>query len=118
MQALLLKFAGDFLRLGRDLRDGEHLTSCMEGINLVTTEQAREFSRLNNRLYECVLPGEGSPEQDNVISHVTIKADVRGSTRMTQDLLARGLSPVSHFSLNLHEPVKKLLDRYAAKKVF
>jgi hypothetical protein len=37
---------------------------------------------------------------------------------MTQDLLARGLSPASHFSLNLHEPVKKLLDRYAAKKVF
>ncbi len=37
---------------------------------------------------------------------------------MTQDLLARGLSPASHFSLNLHEPVKKLLDRYGAKKVF
>jgi hypothetical protein len=37
---------------------------------------------------------------------------------MTQDLLARGLSPASHFSLNLHEPVKKLLDRYSAKKVF
>ena len=47
-----------------------------------------------------------------------IKADVRGSTRMTQDLLSRGLSPASHFSLNLHEPVKKFLDRYAAKKVF
>src|SRR5581483_1400768 len=45
-------------------------------------------------------------------------ADVRGSTKMTQDLLARGLSPASHFSLNLHEPVKKLLDRYSAKKVF
>src|SRR6201988_1042555 len=37
---------------------------------------------------------------------------------MTQDLLSRGLNPPSPFSLNLHEPVKKLLDRYAAKKVF
>ncbi len=118
MQCLVLKFAGDFLRLRRDLRDAEHLTTCMERINLVTTEKARELSRLNNRLYECVLPEEARPEQDNVISHVIIKADVRGSTRMTQDLLARGLSPASHFSLNLHEPVKKLLDRYAAKKVF
>ena len=53
-----------------------------------------------------------------VVSHVIIKADVRGSTKMTQDLLSRGLNPASHFSLNLHEPVKKLLDRYAAKKVF
>jgi len=90
----------------------------MERINLVTTEKARELSRLNNRLYECVLPEEARPEQDHVISHVIIKSDVRGSTRMTQDLLSRGLNPASHFSLNLHEPVKKLLDRYSAKKVF
>jgi hypothetical protein len=73
---------------------------------------------MNNRLYECVMPDEARPQQDNVVSHVIIKADVRGSTRMTQDLLSRGLSPASHFSLNLHEPVKKLLDRYSAKKVF
>src|SRR5207253_2232221 len=116
--AFVLRFAGDFLRLRRDLRDAEHLTTCMERINLVTTEKARELSRLNNRLYECVLPEEARPDQDQVISHVIIKSDVRGSTRMTQDLLSRGLNPASHFSLNLHEPVKKLLDRYSAKKVF
>jgi len=118
MQAFVLRFASDFLHLRRDLRDAEHLTTCMERVNLVTTEKARELSRLNNRLYECVLPEEARPEQDNVVSHVIIKSDVRGSTRMTQDLLARGLNPASHFSLNLHEPVKKLLDRYSAKKVF
>jgi class 3 adenylate cyclase len=112
------RFAMDFLRLRRDLRNAEHLTTCMERIHLVTTEQARELSRLNNRLYECVLQEEAKPAQDVVVSHVIIKADVRGSTKMTQDLLARGLSPASHFSLNLHEPVKKLLDRYSAKKVF
>ena len=114
----VLRFAEDFLRLRRDLRNAEHLTACMERIHLVTTEQARELSRLNNRLYECVLQDEAKPAQDMVVSHVIIKADVRGSTKMTQDLLSRGLSPASHFSLNLHEPVKKLLDRYAAKKVF
>jgi len=118
MQALVLRFAVDFLRLRREIRDSEHLTTCMERINLVTTEQARELSRLNNRLYECVLQDEAKPKQDQVVSHVIIKADVRGSTKMTQDLLSRGLSPASHFSLNLHEPVKKLLDRYDAKKVF
>ncbi len=113
-----MRFAADFLRLRRDLRDAEHLTACMERIHLVTTEQVRELSRLNNRLYECVLQEEAKPKQDHVVSHVIIKADVRGSTKMTQDLLSRGLSPASHFSLNLHEPVKKLLDRYGAKKVF
>ncbi len=115
---LVLRFAQDFLHLRRDLRDAEHLTACMERINLVTTDHARELSRMNNRLYEFVLPDEVRSDHDNVVSHVIIKADVRGSTRMTQDLLSRGLSPASHFSLNLHEPVKKLLDRYSAKKVF
>ena len=118
IESFVLRFAGDFFRLHRDLRDAEHLTTCMERINLVSTEQARELSRLNNRLYECVLPDEAKPQQDVVVSHVIIKADVRGSTKMTQDLLSRGLSPASHFSLNLHEPVKKLLERYSAKKVF
>lgn len=118
IQGLVLKFATDFLRLRRDLHEADHLTTCMERINLVTTEQGRELSRMNNKLYECVLPEESKGGQDQVVSHVIIKADVRGSTKMTQDLLSRGLSPASHFSLNLHEPVKKLLDRFGAKKVF
>jgi hypothetical protein len=118
IHGFVLRFANDFLRLHRDLRDAEHVATCMERVNLVTTEAARDLSRLNNRLYECVLQAEAKPAQDRVVSHVIIKADVRGSTKMTQDLLARGLSPASHFSLNLHEPVKKLLDRFDAKKVF
>jgi class 3 adenylate cyclase len=116
--AIVLKFAADFMRLRRDLHIAEHLTACMDRINLVTAEKVRELSRINNRLYECLLREEARPEEDQVVSHVIIKADVRGSTKMTQDLLAKGLSPASHFSLNLHEPVKKLLDRYSAKKVF
>ena len=118
LNMLVLRFANDFLRLRRDLRDAEHLTACMERINLITAEKVRELSRMNNKLYECLLREEARPEQDQVVSHVIIKADVRGSTKMTQDLLSRGLSPASHFSLNLHEPVKRLLDRYSAKKVF
>jgi hypothetical protein len=75
MQGLVLRFATDFLRLRRDLRDAEHLTTCMERIHLVTTEQARELSRLNNRLYECVLQEEAKTREDQVVSHVIIKAD-------------------------------------------
>jgi class 3 adenylate cyclase len=118
MQGFVLRFANDFFRLRRELRDAEHLAACIDRVSLIETEQARDLSRLNNRLYECVLPEEAKTKDDPVVSHVIIKADVRGSTKMTQDLLARGLSPASHFSLNLHEPVKKLLDRYGAKKVF
>ena len=89
----MLRFAIDFLRLRRDLRDAEHLAACMERINLVTAEKVRELSRLNNRLYECLLKEEAKGENDQVVSHVIIKADVRGSTKMTQDLLAQGFEP-------------------------
>jgi hypothetical protein len=118
IQSVIQRFATDFMRLRRDLHDAEHVAACMERINLVTADKVRELSRINNRLYECVLKEEARVEHDQVVSHVIIKADVRGSTKMTQDLLAKGLSPASHFSLNLHEPVKRLLDRYSAKKVF
>src|SRR5260221_13724614 len=57
-------------------------------------------------------------EQERVLPNGVNKGDVRGSTKLTQDLRAQGLGPVSQSSLNLPEPVKKLLDRYSAKKVF
>jgi hypothetical protein len=73
---------------------------------------------MNHSLYEFLLPAEARPAEDHVVSHTIIKADVRGSTKITQDLLARGLNPASLFSLNFYEPVKRILDRYGAAKVF
>ena len=90
----------------------------MERVNLVRSEQARELSRLNKSLYEFLHPDEARPAEDAVINHTVIKADVRGSTAMTKDLLARGMNPASHFSMNLHEPVKRMLEHYGAATVF
>ena len=94
------------------------LTAAMERVNLVRNERTRELSDLNHSLYEFLLPEEARPAEDRVLSHTIIKADVRGSTKITQDLLARGLNPASLFSLNFYEPVKRILDRYGAAKVF
>ena len=117
-RAVALRFAEDFMRLRRDLRDYERLTAAMERIQLVRSEHTRDLSRMNNSLYEFLLPTEARPAQDNVINHAVIKADVRGSTRITKDLLARGLNPATLFSLNFYEPVKRILERYGAAKVF
>ena len=117
-RAAALRFAEDLARLRRDRRNYLHICGWMERINLVHSEHARELSRINNSLYELVLPSEARKEADAVVSHVVIKADVRGSTGITKDLLARGLNPASHFSMNLHEPVKRLLSRHGASTVF
>jgi class 3 adenylate cyclase len=118
MRTVVIRFAEDFMRLRRDLRNAQRLTAWMERINLIRIERTRELSRLNSSLSEYRLPGEAGPAEDRVVSHAVIKADVRGSTQITHDLLSRGLNPASHFSLNFYEPVKRILDQYGAFKVF
>ena len=117
-RTLARRFAEEFMRLRRDLKNYQHLVAQMERINLIRSERARDLSRLNNSLYEFLLPDEARPAEDRVVAHAVIKADVRGSTLITQELLDRGLNPASHFSLNLYEPVKRILERYGAAKVF
>lgn len=116
--AIGLQFAEDLMRLRRDRRNYQQVTAWMERINLVNSERARELSRANKSLYEFLHPDEGRPADDPVINHVVIKADVRGSTGITKDLLERGMNPASHFSMALHEPVKRMLERFGAAKVF
>lgn len=116
--AIALRFAEDLTRLRRDRRNYQHVVSWMERVSLVRSEHQRELSRANNSLYELVFTDEAGKDNDPVVSHAVIKADVRGSSGITKDLQARGLNPASHISRNLHEPVKRLLDRYGAAKVF
>jgi hypothetical protein len=118
VRAVVLRFAEDFMRLRRDTRNYERLSAAMERVNLVRNERTRELSEMNHSLYEFLLPEEARPVEDRVVSHTIIKADVRGSTKITQELLARGLNPASLFSLNFYEPVKRILERYGAAKVF
>lgn len=118
IRALAARFAEDIARLHRDLDDYQSLTSAMERINLLRDSKTIEISRMNRTLYEYLLPEEEKPKEDHVVSHAIVKADIRGSTKLTQDLLARGLNPASHMSMNLYEPVQRILDRYGASKVF
>jgi hypothetical protein len=112
------QFAEDLMRLRRDRGNYQHVAAWMERIHLVRSERSRELSRANKSLYEFLHPDEGRPAEDPILNHTVIKADVRGSTGITKDFLARGLNPASHFSMNLHEPVKRMLERYGAATVF
>ena len=113
------RFLQDFSHYHRDLRRLETLTSALDSVNLASTEKLRELSRVNGTLYEFLLPDEQQqPEEDRVLRHVVIKADVRDSTRLTRTLMEKGLNPASYFSLNFYDPVNKLLSKYGAQKVF
>jgi len=91
----------------------------MERIQLIRSEQTRElFHALTTACTSICCPPKRVPCRTNVVNHAVVKADVRGSTRITQDLLARGLNPATLFSQHFYEPVKRVLDRYGAAKVF
>jgi class 3 adenylate cyclase len=113
------RFLQDFSHYHRDLRRLEALNAALDSVNLVGTEKLRELSRMNGTLYEVFLPEEQKqPEEDRILRHVVLKADVRDSTRLTRTLMEKGLNPASYFSLNFYDPVNKLLGKYGAQKVF
>jgi hypothetical protein len=112
------RFFGDFLRYHRDLRRFEALNSAMDAVNVIASERLRELSAINNTLYEFLLPNEQKGEEEKVVRHVILKADIRDSTVLTRTLYERGLNPASYFSLNFYEPINKLLPKYEASTVF
>jgi hypothetical protein len=112
------RFLQDFSQYHRDLRRLETLNAALDSVNVVSTEKLRELSRMNGTLYEFLLPEEQQPEEERVLRHVVLKADVRDSTRLTRILMEKGLNPASYFSLNFYDPVNKLLSKYGAQKVF
>jgi hypothetical protein len=113
------RFLQDFSHYHRDLRRLETLNAALDSVNLVATEKLRELSRMNGTLYEFFLPEEQQqPEEERILRHVVLKADVRDSTLLTRTLMEKGLNPASYFSLNFYDPVNKLLGKYGAQKVF
>jgi hypothetical protein len=84
----------------------------------VKDEKILLLSKKNRLLYEFPLPEERGKEEKPIISHVIIKADIRGSMDVTQTMRARGLNPASYFSLNFFDPISEILSDYNASKEF
>ncbi len=107
----------DFLMLRRDLKLAYKTYECMDGIRLLDDEEDINLSRANGLLYEFRMSDEQVQEQ-RIHSHVILKADLRGSTRITAELRAKNLNPATHFSQNFFNPINAFLDDFGAKKVF
>ncbi len=89
-------------------------------INVLTDPQEIQLSKANDHLYQ-LLGGDvdetvkGDPQ---IIHHTVLKADVRGSTTVTQELIRQNLNPASYFSTRFFGPINELLGVYGAEKVF
>ncbi len=112
------RFLVDFLTLRRDLKLAHKTWEAMAALRLLEDPDEIVLSRANGTLYELLGADEPGPVPQRIRAHAIVKADVRGSTRITEALAARGLNPASHFSLNLFDPVNRLLAEFGAEKLF
>ena len=117
-EACLIRFLKGFFKYHRDFQNSILLENAMERIHLVTDDDHRKLSRVNNTLYEFLLPHEVITEEKPVITHTILKADIRGSTDIVHQMKTKGLNPASYFSLNMFDPIKTVISEYGAFKVF
>ncbi len=115
---VFLDFLKGFIRYHRDLENFKTLKEGMDYVNITSDEKTINLSRTNNTLFEFLLPREAVLQEKPVINHTIIKADVRGSTEITKQMVERGLNPASYFSLNFFDPITEVLSEYGAAKVF
>jgi len=116
-KAYLIRFLEGLIRYHRDFQIFSTIKEAMDSINLATEEKIIGLSRANNTLYEFLLPHERESQVKPVISHVIVKADVRGSTDIVHKMKEKKLNPATHFSLNFFDPITEILPEYGAVKV-
>lgn len=117
-QQALVAMLGGYARLRRDLKAGWNAYRAMNNIKLLESQEDIKLSRSNALLNEFRAAGDHSQEDNLIIGHVIIKADLRGSTRLTAKMREKNLNPAVYFSQNLFDPISVLLKKYGAGKVF
>lgn len=85
---------------------------------LLTSEQDLKLSKSAGTLYLMPTSTEIEEDDERICHHAIMKADVRGSTTVTDELQKKGLNPASYFSMRFFNPINKILETYGANKVF
>jgi class 3 adenylate cyclase len=116
-QGYAIRYVKDFLTFRRDLKLAYYTYQQMSRLQILQDAENIKLSRDNGSLYEFRLSKDPDSQQQ-IKAHVILKADIRGSTEITRQLIEKKLNPATHFSMNFFGPITKLLDRFGAQKVF
>ncbi len=118
IQHHISSFIRDFLAYRRDLRNYYQMQGLFEQIRLLEEADDIRLSRVNNCLHELLSGREDEPKHERIRCHAVVKADLRGSTTITRQLLEQGLNPATHFDHNFFAPIRDVLHNFGAEKVF
>ncbi|MDG1443572.1 MAG: hypothetical protein P8R02_12930 [Pseudomonadales bacterium] len=121
LDEVFLKLLADLGRYRLHLKYFRFAHRVLNRISVITEPQEIQLARAGGRLYELLAEDENQLLESSgpeVIHHCILKADVRGSTRVTEELSKRDLNPASYFSLRFFNPITDVLPTYGASKVF
>ncbi len=118
ISAVLLRFAEDFSAYRRDYILYLATQDAVNKVRLLYEEREIRTVRMNHRLYEFPTPDEVAVSAEAIAGHVILKADLRGSTELTEQLVRRQLNPATYLSKNFYDPLTTLTARYQGEKVF
>jgi class 3 adenylate cyclase len=118
LDSYLLQFIRDFSQYRRDLLTLLIYQHASSELNILEKEKDIETSRANFTLYSLLHRSEEQNVNAPILSHVIIKADLRGSTEVTAKLTELELNPATHFDRNFFSPINAVIESYGAEKVF
>ena len=118
---LMLKILTDISRYRFHLKYYRFAHRVFNRISVITDEEQLRLAKAGGQLFRLMNSQEVKQvanEQPDIIHHAILKADVRGSTTVTQELIRQDLNPASYFSLRFFDPINERLQIYGAVKVF
>ena len=116
-----LKVLTDLFRYRLHLKYYRFAHRAFNRINVIVEPEKIQLAKAGGNLYRLMDSDEFrelADEQPDIVHHTILKADVRGSTTVTQELINRDLNPASYFSLRFFGPINERLSVYGAVKVF
>ena len=113
-----LKPLVDFSHYRKNLKNYRFAHRAFNRMTILTAEDDIKLSKSAGTLYALPPSSEIEEDDERICHHAILKADVRGSTTVTDELLAKGLNPASYFSMRFFNPINKVLETYGANKVF
>lgn len=113
-----LKLLLDFSRFRQQLKYFRFAHRAFNRFTLLTSDQDLKLSKSAGTLYLMPTSSEIEEDDERICHHTILKADVRGSTTVTDELQDKGLNPASYFSVRFFNPINKILETYGANKVF
>jgi len=114
----LLDVLVDIARFRQDLKYTRFAHRLFNRMQVLSSADDIALSKQAQTLYQLPCADEIEDDEAKIVHHAVMKADVRGSTVVTEMLEKHNLNPASYFSLHFFNPINEIIPVYGGNKVF